>query len=135
MVFDHVGVAVFDLPVPADVYRTLLSVLGHEPSYVDELTVLQARSLPRDRPPERVVALRKLAASVEQPEGQGCPPADASDAAAALFITAGEHDGLWAGVRRHGELTLTIVADGASPEAVELEPLADPRAQLLGPEQ
>ena len=57
------------------------------------------------------------------------------DGTPALFITAGEHDGLWAGVRRHGQLTLTIVAGGASPEAVELEPLADPRAQLLGPEQ
>ena len=38
-VFDHVGVAVSDLAFSTDFYRRLLSVLGREPSYTDELMV------------------------------------------------------------------------------------------------
>ncbi|WP_249018934.1 VOC family protein [Conexibacter sp. S30A1] len=37
--FDHVGVAVSDLDASTDFYRTVLSVLGREPSHADELMV------------------------------------------------------------------------------------------------
>jgi catechol 2,3-dioxygenase-like lactoylglutathione lyase family enzyme len=39
VVFDHVGVAVSDLSASTDFYRPLLSVLGREPSYTDEVMV------------------------------------------------------------------------------------------------
>ena len=40
----------------------------------------------------------------------------------------------WVAVRRHDDLTVTIAARDLDPASINLEPIADPAARLLGPE-
>ncbi len=42
--------------------------------------------------------------------------------------------GRWVAVRHHGDLTITVAANDLEPTAIELEPIPDPPARLLGPE-
>jgi hypothetical protein len=40
----------------------------------------------------------------------------------------------WVVVARHADLTITVAAHDLEPASLRLEPIADPAAQLLGPE-
>lgn len=42
--------------------------------------------------------------------------------------------GRWVAVRDHGDLTITVAANDLDPSTIELEPIPDPTARLLGPE-
>ena len=50
------------------------------------------------------------------------------------FLMVGTPNAQWVAVRRHGDLAITIEAWETDPEALTLEPIADPAARLLGPE-
>jgi hypothetical protein len=50
------------------------------------------------------------------------------------FLTLTTPDGSWVAVGHHGDLTITVAGRGIDPASLMLEPIADPRARLLGPE-
>jgi hypothetical protein len=56
------------------------------------------------------------------------------DGAAELFVTVGRLDARWVAVRRHHDVTITIVGREIDPASLVIEPVADPNARLLGPE-
>jgi hypothetical protein len=49
------------------------------------------------------------------------------------FLTLTPPSGRWVAVRRHGHLTITVAANDLDPATIELEPIPDPTARLLGP--
>lgn len=49
------------------------------------------------------------------------------------FLTVGATNGHWVAVRRHQNLTVTIVARGIDPTSLVLEPIANPVGRLLAP--
>lgn len=50
------------------------------------------------------------------------------------FLTLTTTSGRWAGVRRHGDITITVTARDVDPATVQLQAILDPVAALLGPE-
>jgi hypothetical protein len=56
------------------------------------------------------------------------------DGARAPFVMVGDPDGLWVAVRRHRDVTITIAARAIEPASLAIEPIADPKTRLLGPE-
>ncbi|MGO9974964.1 MAG: hypothetical protein ACLP01_19610 [Solirubrobacteraceae bacterium] len=50
------------------------------------------------------------------------------------FLTLTPPSGRWVAVRHHGDLTITVAANDLAPTTIELEPITDPPARLLGPE-
>ncbi len=56
------------------------------------------------------------------------------DGAPEPFLTVGDLAGLWVAVRRHHDVTVTIVGRELDPASLVIEPIADPAARLLGPE-
>jgi hypothetical protein len=50
------------------------------------------------------------------------------------FLTLTTPDGSWVAVGHHDDLTITVAGRGIDPASLMLEPIADPRARLLGPE-
>jgi hypothetical protein len=56
------------------------------------------------------------------------------DGAREPFVTVGTPNAHWVAVRRHHDVTITIVAREVDPTSLIIEPIADPEARLLGPE-
>jgi hypothetical protein len=50
------------------------------------------------------------------------------------FLTLTTPGGSWLAVRHHDDLTITVTGRDIDPASLTLEPIADPRARLLGPE-
>lgn len=50
------------------------------------------------------------------------------------FLRLTASSGRWVAVRRHADLSITIVGDELDPATLTLEPITDPAARLLGPE-
>ncbi|MHB8694306.1 MAG: hypothetical protein ACYDHH_23955 [Solirubrobacteraceae bacterium] len=50
------------------------------------------------------------------------------------FLTLSTPAGRWVAIRGHAGLTITIAAHDLDPTTIELEPIPDPAARLLGPE-
>ena len=55
------------------------------------------------------------------------------DGAPEPFLTIGTPNAHWVAVRRHHDVTITIVAREIDPASLIIEPIADPNARLLGP--
>jgi hypothetical protein len=56
------------------------------------------------------------------------------DGEAEPFVTVGSPNARWVAVRRHCDVTITIVGREIDPASLVIEPIADPNARLLGPE-
>lgn len=56
------------------------------------------------------------------------------DGAVESFTTVGTPETRWVAVRRHYDVTVTIVGREIDPASLVIEPIADPNARLLGPE-
>jgi len=56
------------------------------------------------------------------------------DGAPAPFLTLGHLNTHWVALRHHDDVMITIAAHQIDPASLVIEPIADPRARLLGPE-
>src|SRR5579872_605044 len=93
----------------------------HAEGLSDAALTLYFRSMHR----RRRAAAHAAAVSETQVTIDGSPQA---------FLTVTTPGGSWAAVRHHDDLTITVAGRDIDPASLMLEPIADPRARLLGPE-
>jgi hypothetical protein len=93
---------------------------------------------PADGLSDAALTLRFRAARRRQLAGSHAAPVGETeitiDGTREPFLTVGAPNAHWVAVRRHHDVTITIVAREIDPASLIIEPIADPEARLLGPE-